>query len=113
MARHDRRFWAALVAECAAGSRNDETAERYGVAPRTLAWWRWKLGADAKAESGRKRARRRRRREPVQLLPVEVAIPDSAPTPSHVELLVGAAVLRFEVGTDPQYIAALVRGIAP
>jgi transposase-like protein len=111
MAQHDRGFWADLVAECAAGSAVRDVAERHGVEPRTLSWWRWKFGAEAT----KRRAARRRKRGELQLLPVEVAVaaPSTADMSSYVEVAVGAAVVRFEVGTDPQYIAALVRGIAP
>ncbi len=112
MARHDRQFWAELVAECEAGSAVRDVAERYGVAPRTLSWWRWKFGAAAAQRRRRKTARRRKRGE-LQLLPVEVAVadPSTLQLSSYVEVAVGGAVMRFEVGTDPQYIGALVRGI--
>ncbi len=114
MARHDRGFWAELVAECAAGSAVREVAERYGVEPRTLSWWRWKFDVEP-AQPRRRKAARRRKRDELQLLPVEVAVaaPSAAHMTSYVEIAVGAAVVRFEVGTDLQYIAALVRGIAP
>ncbi len=113
MARHDREFWAALVAECDAGSAVRDVAERHGIAARTLTWWRWKFGAEA-AQRKRRRAAHRRKRGELQLLPVEVAVadPSTRQLSSYVEVAVGGAVVRFEVGTDPQYIGALVRGIA-
>src|SRR5581483_10894477 len=103
MARHDRYFWAELVAECAAGGAVADVAERHGVAARTLTWWRWKLGAERKPKKRRKHAQRPRGE--IQLLPVEVAVTNrgvAAPSPL-IEVAVGAAVVRFEVGTDPQY----------
>lgn len=108
MARHGREFWAELVQECDAGWSTADVAARHGVEASTLSWWRWKLRAEGR------RGRARRRGHEMQLLPVEVAISDSvAAPPLRVEALVGGVVLRFEVGTDAEYIAALVRGIAP
>lgn len=48
-ARQDRQFWARAVREVERGSSLGDVARRLGVQPRTLTWWRWRLGRDGKA----------------------------------------------------------------
>jgi transposase-like protein len=97
-----RSFWIPLVAAVERGANLHGVAERHGVNPSTLAWWRTVL-------------RREQRAEVPALLPLvlDAAVPRDAAV-SHdgtVEVLVDGATLRVAVGTDVQYVAALARAL--
>jgi transposase-like protein len=79
-----------------------EVAQRLGVRPGTLSWWRWQLRREHGAE---KLARRQ------EFVPVVVAEPVSS-VGGTVELAVGAVRLRVEAGVDVQYVAALVNALS-
>ena len=90
-----RSFWERVVAEVEAGSRVATVAQRYGVNPGTLKWWRSRLRCEAA----------RRPAEPA-LLPVVVRQEQGAP--GHIlEVLIRDVVVRVTAGTDPVYVAAL------
>ena len=98
-----REFWKRLVGEVARGRTIAQTAERHGVNPKTLAWWRWTL---------------RREREPVtnaQLLPVVFSAGSASAIASRAEPVVvdlrDDISLRVPIGSDVSYVAALVAAV--
>ncbi len=96
--RHTREFWARLVSEVDRVGSIEAVARRHGVRPRTLIWWRWRLG------QGPRRPRRKAR-----LLPVVVReAPAVFERPVLVEVAIRDVALRLETGTDVQYVASLV-----
>jgi hypothetical protein len=98
--RHDREFWERACREVRRGAKADDVARRLGVRPRTLAWWCWQLGR-------KKTARRTRRAE---FLPV---VTSGAPpiVATRLELDANGVRIRVDVGTDVQYVAALVNAL--
>jgi transposase-like protein len=102
--RHDREFWERACRELEGGAKIDHVAARLGVRPRTLQWWSWKL---RNTRSGRKTTRRAR------FLPVVVSESSAAvPFPSKPMVLeVDGVRVHVEVGTDIEYVAALVRAM--
>ncbi len=97
--RHTRSFWEGLLAEVQRGESDEAVARRHHVRPRTLKWWRWRLGR----EGSRARARAPR------LLPVVVKhAPIVEHSPSDVAVVVADLRVHFQVGTDVGYLAALV-----
>lgn len=96
--RHSRDFWAQLIGEVEQGGSVEAVARRHGVRPRTLIWWRWRLGQGPR-RSGRK----------ARLLPVVVRErPVVFERPALVEVVVRDIALRLETGTDVHYVAELV-----
>lgn len=93
--RRGREFWRGLSGEVDRGERIADVARRHRVQPRTLTWWRWKLGSED------------RRREPV-LLPVVVRRREQPSEPPAIELRIGDVIIRVGTGSDVAYIAALV-----
>jgi transposase-like protein len=102
--RRGREFYAALLREVEGGSPVSAVAQRHGVRARTLSWWCWKLRKDAATRP------RKQHRKPT-LVPVVVRGADSERR-ELLELSVGGCQLAFESGTDPAYVAALVRALA-
>lgn len=101
MARHDREFWERAWREVQRGAKVGEVATRLRVRPDTLKWWCWRLG--------RERRTKQTRVPQATFLPVVVAQREAGPNSSlPVELEVNGARLRVPVGTDVQYVAALV-----
>jgi hypothetical protein len=103
--RHSRDFWKRLIAESERSSV-EGTARRHRVRPRTLQWWKWQL---AKTSSKSKP----KREVETKLLPVVLsaggpAVPEVSPV--AIELVPGLTV-RVPVGTDVQYVAALVAAV--
>jgi hypothetical protein len=66
----------------------------------TLRWWSSRLGRDTRAEHG-----------PATLVPLEVAVASAVSRELTLEIAVGDAVVRCEVGADVSYVAALVRAL--
>jgi transposase-like protein len=99
--RRPREFWERLVAEVER-STIERTARQHGVSTKALTWWRWKLGAKPTVQ-----------REP-SLLPVvftagERAV-EEAPHVIAIELD-RCVTFRVPVGSDEQYVAALVAAV--
>jgi transposase-like protein len=93
--RHPRSFWAELVAEVQEGALVADVAKRHRVREVTLRWWRSQLRGTPVAP---------------RMLPV---IAGPAPrVVRHLEIAVGATVVRVEEGTDVQYVAALARALS-
>ena len=98
--RRSRAYWEQLVAAAERSGSIARTAERHGVNPQRLSWWRWAL---RRKEKGTGSAR---------LLPV--VITDTKPQASSVtwlELAIEGVAIRVPVGTDAGYIATLVAAI--
>jgi len=89
--RRDRAFWERLVREVGAGASQATVATRHGVSTAWLGMWCRKIRS---AEGSRG-----------ALLPVRVVEQRAR----RVELIIGAARLAFEEGTDPRYVAELAR----
>ncbi len=100
--RRSRASWEQLVAEVERSGSVARTAERHGVNPQRLSWWRWSLRREKGGGSAR-------------LLPVVVAGPSSephAPSVAWLEIAVGVGVaIRVPIGSDAGYVAALVAAI--
>ena len=89
-----------MVAEADRSGSVSRTARRYGVKPRTLAWWRWTLGREGQHGDAR-------------LLPVVVAkreaVEEPATAAASVAILVADDIaFVVPVGVDVTYVAALV-----
>ncbi len=106
--RRGREFWERAVRELERGASVSEVARRLGVKPATLSWWRWQLRSEGtKAEPGR----RREREAGAEFLPVVVAPSVEIGRAGLVEIDVGSARVRVEVGVDVNYVSALVRAL--
>lgn len=101
--RHTREFWRRLSAAVDEGATIESTAQRHGVRPKTLSWWRWRLRHEEKKSP-------EARLLPIVLrahAPREVV---SGVAPIVVDIL-GDVVLRVPVGTDAGYVAELVAAV--
>jgi transposase-like protein len=99
--RRSRASWEQLVAEVERSGSVARTAERHGVNPQRLSWWRWSLRREKGAGSAR-------------LLPVVVAglsTQPHAPSVAWLEIAVGGVAIRVPIGSDAGYVAALVAAI--
>jgi transposase-like protein len=98
--RHDREFWAKAVGEVERGADVERVARRIGVRPRTLTWWRWKLGAERVAP----------KKKETRLVPVVVeALPIESG--SAIEIAIRDVRLRVVAGTDVRYVASLIDAV--
>lgn len=101
--RRSRAWWAEAVTRWKrSGLSASEFAAREGVVERTLRWWSSTLRRDTRAERGSPRI------EPIAIELV-APMPAFASSGGAIEIAVGRARVRVEVGTDVAYIAALVR----
>jgi hypothetical protein len=101
--RRARAWWQQAVTRWrASGLSAAQFAKREGVRGGTLLWWSSQLGSGTRAEHGSS--------VPV---PIEIAVDEVMTQPASrlVEVAVGGAVIRCAVGTDPEYMAALVRAL--
>lgn len=99
--RRTKAWWQTTVARWRrSGKTADEFAAREGVTANTLRWWSSRLGHDTRAEHGLPAGK-----------PIEIAVPAGAVRTRGgvVEVEVGDAVVRCDVGTDVAYVAAVVR----
>jgi hypothetical protein len=100
--RRSREQWAALVS---AFEKAGVSVERFcvsrGIAAPSLRWWRWHLQ--------RSPVERGRRRDATRLLAVEVCEEGAASrSASRVAIVVHQVEVCVDVGTDVDYVAALV-----
>ncbi len=97
--RRTREQWAALVT---AFEQTNQQASRFcasrGIRAKTFAWWRWRL---------RETSPRSRNRDDVKLLPVAV-VEREASSDARVVLSFADVEIRFDLGADVNYVAALV-----
>jgi hypothetical protein len=73
MARTSRETWAKRVEQWKdSGLTGPEFAQELGISARSLTWWKWRLGADARkaATSGHAKKRPRRKRASKGLSPI-------------------------------------------
>jgi hypothetical protein len=97
--RRTRAEWLTLVSEW---RESGKTAERFcsklGIRPVTMKWWAWKFDGERVVPST------------TELVPVRLATKPIV-SAGMFELELRDARLRFEVGTDPGYVAAVARAI--
>ena len=100
--RRTREQWAALVSGF---ERSKQSVEQFcaarELAPATLRWWRWKLRETAPSLA--------RHDTPVSLLAVDIV--GEVATPARIAIAVSGAEVRFEVGTDVDYVASVVASL--
>lgn len=96
MKKHPRSFWVELVAELELGATAADVARRHRVRETTLRWWRSEL------RNGRSSASPR-------MLPVVASA--AMGSTRHLEIAVGGVIVRVEVGSDVEYVAALARAL--
>lgn len=97
--RHGRDFWQRLSAAVDDGATIASIAQRYGVRPRTLAWWRWKLQRETK------------KRSQAKFLPVVIRPEATAGAEPIVIAVCNDVAFRVPVGSDVGYVAALVAAV--
>jgi transposase-like protein len=96
--RYGREFWQQLSAEVDRGSTVAEVARRYGVQPRTLSWWRWRLKRVAPSRP--------------LLLPVVVRPSRTAAAPSSpIEIQISDLIIRVHAETDVEYLTRLIAAL--
>ena len=98
--RRSRSWWRETVARWRrSGLSAREFADAEGLSARTLSWWSSTLRRGTRAERGLLET---------AMTPIEIALP-ARTTTHHVEIAVGDAVVRAEVGADLDYVCELVR----
>ena len=95
-AQRGREFWERAVREVEAGASQMAVGRRYGVASSTVGHWVRRLRG-ARADEAASTA----------LVPVRVA----GEPRRRIEIVVGATRIEFDEGTDPSYVAAVVRAV--
>lgn len=94
-----RQKWERIVGEYGrSGIRQGKFCERRGIALSTLQYWLRKLRLEREAGA-------------VKLLPVRVTNRPER-TSGVMEARVDRVALRFEVGTDPKYVAAVLHALS-
>jgi transposase-like protein len=106
--RRNREFWERAVREVEPGGSVSAFAQRFAVRPGTLSWWRGHLQKGPGTSAG---MRRRRRSARAEFLPAVVAEPARPGGAGLVEIDAGGGRVRFEVGADVSYVAALVQAL--
>jgi hypothetical protein len=104
MQRRGRKFWTKVAAdyEASSGETHAEFAARRGVEKATFERWLYLLRHERSQLAGERK---------VRLLPVQVAAGHGG---QHVLVELGGGLgLRVGVGTDPDYVAALVTALRP
>ncbi len=90
-----RDFWERLAREVEAGASRAQVAARHGVSGSTVGQWVRRLAEERAAKPA------------AALVPVRI----TGETRRRVAVSVAAARVEFEEGTDPAYVAAVVRAI--
>jgi hypothetical protein len=100
--RRSREEWSALLDELAeSGEPLDSFCRRHSIRRSTLYWWKWRLGSSR---------RRSAPRAAIRLLPVAVSSSTDAPprAPNAIVIHIADVQVRVEIGTDVEYVRALV-----
>jgi hypothetical protein len=98
--RQSRAWWSRTVSRWrGSGLTAADFAAREELSVHSVRWWSSALGRDSRASHGSS-----------EIQPIEIAVA-ATPRGSGVEIAVGGAVLRCEVGADVDYVAALVRAL--
>jgi hypothetical protein len=99
--RRTRAWWERTVARWRrSGQRAGEFAAGEGVRAGTLQWWSWRLGNDTRAVHGR-----------AEVTAIEIAVPATSRAVKTIEIAVGDAIVRCDVGVDVEYVASLLRAL--
>jgi hypothetical protein len=99
--RRSREWWTGTVARWRrSGLTAPEFADREELSLATLRWWSSALQRDTRAEHGSS-----------AIEPIEISVGMRAARGASLEIAVGGAVLRCEVGADVAYVASLVRAL--
>lgn len=95
--------WSVLVDNLeASGESLQRFCAKHGVRVARMKWWRWRLRSERRAAGLAKPG--------VRLLPVNVL--DVTPVrPASILVAVSGAELRVEVGTDVEYVGALLSAL--
>jgi transposase-like protein len=102
VARRSEEEWAKLIAKFEkSGQSLEQFCRPRDIKPKTLSWWRWQL---------RERDAARGQAKDVRMVEVALAHPVS-PERSLVSIVVGDVSVNVEVGTDAQYVGALVAAL--
>ena len=98
--RRSKEWWAATVARWRRSNASASAfAESADVNEATLRWWATQLSRGSRAEHG------------LAVRPIEIAVPAAGVAVSAsetIDIVVGHATLRVRVGTNVDYVAALV-----
>jgi hypothetical protein len=98
--RQSRAWWSNTVTRWrGSGLTAAEFAAREDLSVMSLRWWSSALGRDSRATHGSS-----------GIEPIEISVA-TAGRSSGVEIAVGGAVVRCEVGVDVDYVAALARAL--
>ena len=101
--RRSREQWAAVIEELGASGESAEGfCRRRGIRPRTLSWWKWKLGSSPHRSAPD---------AAIRLLRVAVSPERGRTVASGVVIDVADLRVHVEVGTDVAYVIALVEAI--
>jgi hypothetical protein len=102
-ARRTREEWAGLVDELeTSGNSVQRFCAKHRLRIASLKWWKWRLRSEPRSAALAKHGTR--------LLPVDVV--DVAPIrATSIAVVVSDAEVRVEVGTDVEYVAALVSAL--
>jgi hypothetical protein len=102
-ARRTREEWSGLVDELeASGESVHRFCAKHRLRVASLKWWRWRLRSERRSAALAKPG--------VRLLPVDVV--DLAPVhPTRLVVAISGVELRVEVGTDVEYVGALVSAL--
>jgi hypothetical protein len=102
-ARRTREEWAALVEKLeASGGSVERFCTKHRVRASTLKWWRWRLRHERRPAALAMPSAR--------LLAVDV-IDIAPPRPTTLVIAASGLELRVEVGTDAEYVGALVSAL--
>jgi hypothetical protein len=99
MGQTSRETWSKRVARWkASGLRAKEFGAKFGIKPKSLEWWKWRLGADTK---GQRRSKKSARRIATAISPVTFVEMATAPINEPLELvLANGARIRVSPGFD-------------
>ena len=106
--RRNREFWKSAVREVERGASVSDVARRLRVRPGTLSWWRWHLRNEP---AKRATVRGRPHVAKAEFLPVVVTPTVPVGGAGLVEIAIGDARVRVEVGGDVGYVVALVQAL--
>lgn len=80
----------------ASGEDKTTFAARYGIRPKTLAWWVWSIGRTEGNETTTE----------IELVPVE--LPEATPGPTAIELEYEGLKVRLPAGTSAEFVGAVL-----
>jgi hypothetical protein len=103
MVRRSRAQWLEVLGKFEeSGDSIAGFCARHGIRPRTLSWWRWRLGG-----------RRRSVHNKVRLVAVDVAphVLEPQRAENSIRIALSNLVVHVEVGTDVGYVGALLEAL--